>query len=48
MADDKTGDKLFADIKSIDQFYIELSVFAGDKLENRCRFTSYMKEILAN
>lgn len=26
MADDKTGDKLFANVKTIDSFYLELSV----------------------
>ncbi len=45
MADDKTGDKLFADVKSIDQFYIELSVFAGDKLESRDNTIVFLDEI---
>ncbi len=35
MADDKIGDKLFANVKTIEAFYIELSVIAGDKLEDR-------------
>ncbi len=45
MADDKTGDKLFTDVKSIDQFYIELSVFAGDKLEDRDNTIVFLDEI---
>lgn len=45
MADDKTGDKLFADVKSVDQFYIELSVFAGDKLENKENTIVFLDEI---
>ncbi len=45
MADDKNGDKLFADVKSIDQFYIELSVFAGDKLESRDNTIVFLDEI---
>ena len=28
MADDKTGDKLFSNVKTIESFYIELSVIA--------------------
>lgn len=35
MADDKIGDKLFANVKTIEAFYIEFSVIAGDKLEDR-------------
>lgn len=35
MADDKICDKLFANVKTIEAFYIELSVIAEDKLEDR-------------
>ena len=35
MVDDKVGDYLFANIKTIESFYIEVSVIAGDKLKDR-------------
>lgn len=45
MADDKVGDKLFANVKTIDSFYIELSVFAGDKLKDRDNTIIFIDEI---
>ena len=35
MADDKVGDKLFANVRTVESFYIEVSVIAGDKLKDR-------------
>ena len=34
MANDKTGDKLFENVRTIDAFYLKLSAYAGNKLEN--------------
>lgn len=45
MADDKVGDKLFSNIKSIEKFYIELSVVAGDKLKDRNNTIVFIDEI---
>ncbi len=45
MADDKTGDRLFAQVRSVDQFYIELSVFAGEKLKERENTIVFIDEI---
>ncbi len=45
MADDKVGDKLFSNIKSIEMFYIELSVAAGDKLKERNNTIVFIDEI---
>lgn len=35
MADDKVGDKLFANVRTVESFYIEVSVIACDKLKDR-------------
>ncbi len=35
MADDKAGDRLFHNVRTVDSFYIELSVVAGDRLGSR-------------
>ncbi len=45
MVDDKTGDRLFAQARSVDQFYIELSVFAGEKLKERGNTIVFIDEI---
>ncbi len=45
MADDKTGDRLFSNVKSIESFYIELSVIAGDKLKDRKNTIVFIDEI---
>ena len=45
MADDKTGDKLFSNVKTIESFYIELSVVAGDKLKDRENTIIFIDEI---
>ncbi|MBQ8142375.1 MAG: ATP-binding protein [Bacilli bacterium] len=45
MADDKVGDKLFANVKTIESFYIEVSVIAGDKLKDRDNTIIFIDEI---
>ena len=35
MANDKVGDQLFKNVKTIDEFYIETSVVAGEKMFTR-------------
>ncbi len=45
MADDKTGDRLFAPVRSVDQFYIELSIFAGEKRKERENTIVFIDEI---
>ncbi len=45
MANDKAGDKLFLNVNTIDSFYIELSVFAGDKLKDRENTVIFIDEI---
>ena len=45
MADDKAGDKLFANVRTVESFYIEVSVIAGDKLKNRDNTIIFIDEI---
>ena len=45
MANDKAGDRLFANVKTIESFYIEVSVIAGDKLGNRNDTIIFIDEI---
>lgn len=45
MADDKVGDKLFSNVKTIESFYLELSVSAGDKLGSREDTIVFIDEI---
>lgn len=45
MADDKVGDKLFSNVKTIESFYIELSVISGDKLGSREDTIVFIDEI---
>lgn len=45
MANDKVGDKLFSNVKTVDSFYIELSVFAGEKLKDRDNTVVFIDEI---
>ena len=45
MADDKVGDKLFSNVKTVESFYIELSVIAGDKLKDRENTIVFIDEI---
>ena len=45
MADDKAGDKLFANVRTVESFYIEVSVIAGDKLKDRENTIIFIDEI---
>lgn len=45
MSNDKVGDKLFANVKTIEAFYIEVSIIAGDKLEDRNNTIIFIDEI---
>ncbi len=45
MADDKVGDKLFANVRTVESFYIEVSVIAGDKLKDRDNTIIFIDEI---
>lgn len=45
MANDKAGDGLFANVKTIESFYIEVSVIAGDMLGNREDTIIFIDEI---
>ncbi|MGM9971374.1 MAG: AAA family ATPase [Anaeroplasmataceae bacterium] len=43
MSDDKLGDKLFENVRSIDSFYLEVSVLAGDKMKEGNDTIIFMK-----
>ena len=45
MADDKVGDKLFANVKTVESFYIQLSVKYGAKLHERKNTIVFIDEI---
>lgn len=45
MANDKTGDKLFENVRTIDAFYLKLSVYAGNKLQNNKNTIVFIDEI---
>lgn len=45
MADDKAGNKLFANVRTTESFYIELSVVAGEKLKERENTIVFIDEI---
>ncbi len=45
MADDKLGDKLFANVRTLESFYVELSVIAGEKLKERENTIVFIDEI---
>ncbi len=45
MANDKVGDKLFSNVKTVESFYIELSVLAGEKLKDRDNTIVFIDEI---
>lgn len=45
MANDKVGDQLFSDVRTVESFYIELSVVAGDKLKERENTIVFIDEI---
>ncbi len=45
MAKDKVGDKLFENVRTLDSFYLELSVFAGDRVKERENTIIFIDEI---
>lgn len=45
MADDKLGDKLFSNVRTLESFYVELSVIAGEKLKERENTIVFIDEI---
>lgn len=45
MADDKTGDRLFLNVRTVESFYLELSVIAGEKLKERENTIIFIDEI---
>lgn len=45
MAEDKVGDQLFANVRTTESFYIELSVVAGEKLKGRENTLVFIDEI---
>lgn len=45
MANDKVGDQLFKNVKTIDEFYIETSVVAGEKMFTRDNTIIFIDEI---
>lgn len=45
MEEDKLGDRLFAEVRSINDFYLALSTIAGDKLGNRKDTLVFIDEI---
>jgi predicted AAA+ superfamily ATPase len=45
MANDKVGDKLFANVTTIEKFYLEVSVVAGEKLKDRENTIIFIDEI---
>ncbi len=45
MANDKVGDRLFANVNTIEKFYIEASVVGGDKLKDRDNTIIFIDEI---
>ena len=47
MEEDKLGDRVFAAAKTINDFYIALSVFAGEKMKNKTSTLVFIDEIQA-
>lgn len=47
MVEDSLGDRLFADTKSIDDFYLQVSMLAGDKMKQRENTLIFIDEIQA-
>ena len=45
MLDDKLGDKRFANVRTIDSFYLQVSVIAGEKMDNRNNTIIFIDEI---
>lgn len=47
MVEDSLGDRLFANIKSINDFYLQVSMLAGDKMGNKKETLIFIDEIQA-
>ncbi|WP_455623778.1 ATP-binding protein [Parabacteroides sp.] len=47
MEEDKLGDRIFADAKTVNDFYLALSVVAGDKMRDRIDTLVFIDEIQA-
>lgn len=47
MEEDKVGDRIFAEAKTIADFYLALSIFAGDKMKERSETLVFIDEIQA-
>lgn len=47
MEEDKLNDRLFAEAKSVEKFYLALSTFAGDKMKDRATTLVFIDEIQA-
>lgn len=47
MEEDKLGDKIFADARTVNDFYLALSVVAGDKMQGRADTLIFIDEIQA-
>ncbi len=47
MIEDSVGERLFADIKTVDDFYLQVSMLAGDKMKERENTLIFIDEIQA-
>ena len=47
MIEDSIGDRLFSDIRSVDDFYLQLSMIAGDKMKDKDNTLIFIDEIQA-
>ncbi len=47
MVEDSIGDRIFAETKSVEDFYLQLSMVAGDKMETRKDTLVFIDEIQA-
>ena len=47
MEEDKLGDRIFADAKTVEDFYLALGVVAGDKMKDKASTLVFIDEIQA-
>ena len=47
MEEDKLGDRIFADTRTVNDFYLALSVVAGDRMKERATTLVFIDEIQA-
>lgn len=45
MVEDSLGDRLFSEVKSVDDFYLRLSILAGDKMDQKDNTLIFIDEI---